>query len=178
MTAANEYAKALFAVSEERGSSDAVCVDARDLIEIISQNKGYTVLLDSPALSLSEKLSLIDGAFESFDKDLKNTVKLLSEKRLCHALVLMLTEYISLYEASRGIIHVEVITAVPMTDAQEARLTEKLARETGKTIVIDKSVDASILGGIKLRYLGREKDASLKTRLLSIEKRIKSTIIN
>ena len=178
MTAANEYAKALFAVSEERGSSDTLLADVRDLIEIISQNKGYPALLDSPALSLSEKLSLIDGALGSLDKDLKNTVKLLSEKRLCHTLFRMLTEYISLYEQSRGIIHVEVITAVPLTDLQKARLKERLEAVSSKSVIIDASVDKSILGGIKLRYLGHQEDASLKARLQSIEKRIKNTVVN
>ena len=48
---------------------------------------------------------------------------------------------------------------------------------TGKTIIIKNTVDKSILGGIKLRYLGKELDGTRKARLNAIEKSLKNTII-
>jgi exodeoxyribonuclease VII large subunit len=56
-------------------------------------------------------------------------------------------------------------------------LKEKLENMTGKAIVIKNTVDKTVLGGIKLRYLGRELDGTLKARLSSIEKSLKNTII-
>ena len=64
-----------------------------------------------------------------------------------------------------------------MTDSQIEALRTKLAQETGKTIIINNTIEPEILGGIKLRYLGRQLDASLKTRLDNFEKSLKNTVI-
>ena len=66
---------------------------------------------------------------------------------------------------ARGIIRAEAISAIPLTEEQRKKLAEKLARITGKQIVIENKVDPSLLGGIKLRYMGIQRDGSVKARL-------------
>jgi F-type H+-transporting ATPase subunit delta len=56
-------------------------------------------------------------------------------------------------------------------------MKEKLAKMTGKTIIIKNTVDKSILGGVKLRYSGIQLDGSVKTRLDTFEKSLKNTVI-
>ena len=57
------------------------------------------------------------------------------------------------------------------------RLKDKLERATGKRVTVKNTVDKSLLGGIKLRYMGRQLDGTLKTKLEGIEKNLKNTII-
>ena len=106
-----------------------------------------------------------------------NVIKILTEKHSVHLFPEIAKEYSAIYNDSRGICNAEVISAVQLTDSQAEKIKEKLEAITGKTIVIKNTVDKSILGGIKLRYLGKELDGSLKARLNSIEKSLKNTII-
>jgi F-type H+-transporting ATPase subunit delta len=173
----NAYADALFSLSEERGATEKVLLDVKALCVILNENPSYLKMLDSPALSLNERLGLIDGAFSTLSRDLLNTVKLLAEKRLCRLLLKVLLAFISKYESSRGIERVEAISSIPLSKEQIERLKEKLEVITKKQIVISNIHDPSILGGIKLRYMDKELDGSMKTRLRDFEKKLSELVI-
>lgn len=174
---AAEYGKALFLLTEETGSSEAVVSDVKALLRVILDNRDYMKLLDTPALTKEEKLSLAEKALSGLDVHLKNTVKLLTEKHCAYLTPGVLKAYLSTYEEARGIEHVEAISAVPLTGEQLARLGSKLTRLTGKRIIIKNTVDSQILGGMKLRYMGIQLDGSIRQRLDSFEKSLRSVIV-
>ena len=159
------YGDALFMLTEELGETEAVLSDLETVEAVVNQNPTYLGMLDSPALSRDERLSLIDRAFSTLNKNLVNTVKILAEKRLSHTLPKVLTYYREAYEASRGIERVEVISAVPLTGAQLTRLKAKLEGITKKQIIISNTHDPSLLGGMKLRYMGVQLDGTVKSKL-------------
>ena len=177
MINAIEYGRALVLLSEETGSTERVREDVTVLIAAIKENPDIIKLLDTPAVSKAERLSVIDKILSSLDVNLCNLVKILAEKREAHSLLKVLDAYLSVYDEARGIERVEAITAIPLSPDQTKRLCEKLQKKTGKTIVISNTVDPTILGGIKLRYMGIQLDASLKTRLDGFEKMLADTII-
>ena len=171
------YGEALFSLAEELGETESVRRDAETLLAVISNSPEYLKMLDSPALSREERLALIDGAFSSLNKSLVNTAKLLTERRLAHTLPKMIAHFEKAYEISRGIERVEVISAVPLTEAQTARLKAKLEGITKKQIIINNTHDPSLLGGMKLRYMGLELDGSVKTKLDGFEKSLSELVI-
>ena len=171
------YGEALFSLAEELGETEAVKRDAELLASVIASSPEYLKVLDSPALSREERLGLIDGSFSSLNKSLVNTAKLLTERRLAHALPKVIDAFVSTYEKSRGIERVEVISAIPLTDAQKSRLKEKLEGITKKQIIINNTHDPSLLGGMKLRYMGQEIDGSIKSKLDGFEKSLGELII-
>ena len=177
MINAIEYGRALFLLSEENGNTERVREDVTVLIAAIKENPDIIKLLDTPAVSKAERLSVIDKILASVDVNLCSLVKMLAEKREAHSLLKVLEAYLSIYDEARGIERVEAITVIPLSDDQAQRLCERLQKKTGKTIVISNTVDPTILGGIKLRYMGIQLDASLKTRLDSFEKMLSDTII-
>ena len=177
MTDMIEYAKALFSLTEEDSSSDRVMEEMTLVDKILSENPRYISLLDTPALSKDERTRLIDEAFSSLDKMLLNTLKLLSERRSIHEYPALVRSYAKLYDEARGIEKVEVISAIALNDEQRERLKARLEKETGKTVILKCTVDSAILGGIKLRYSGIQRDASLKTRLDGISESIKRIVI-
>ena len=177
MTGGTEYGKALFMLTEERGTTDAVLPDVKAAEKIFSDNRDYVKLLDTPALSKAEKLALCDSAFSSLDEDVKNLIKLLCERHSIHAFRDVAREFSKLYDESRGIERVEAITAIPMTDEQLAKLKDKLSSMTGKRIIIKNTINPEILGGVTLRYSGTQIDGSVKTRLDKFGKTLKNTVI-
>ena len=175
--AANEYAKALFSLTEELGTTEAVLSDLKLVDTVLSENPAYIKLTDTPAISVPEKLALLDEAFGSIDESLKNLIKILCERHSVYSFPALAKKFLSLYNESRGIIPAEVISATKLSEPAMTKLKEKLEAKTGKTVVLSNTVDGSILGGLKLRYCGIQLDGSLKARLESIEKSLKSTIV-
>ena len=177
MSGASNYSEALFSLSEEMGISDEVLADLNVTAEILKGYPEYVKLLDTPAVSVPEKLSLIDEAFATVTTTVKNVLKILAEKHSVHVFFDVAKEFSARYNEARGICTAEIISAVELTDAQTQKLKEKLENMTGKTIVIKNTIDKNTLGGIKLRYLGKELDGTLRARLSAIEKSLKNTII-
>ena len=175
--AALEYAKAYFMLTEELSLSEAARDDLLVLRGALSREEGYLSMLDTPALSREERLGLIDQAFGGLNEYLVNLIKILAEKRFAYLIRDVIESYLSLYDDSRGILQVEAITAVAMSEGQIHRLTERLSRETGKTVIISNTIDPTALGGVVLRYMGIQLDGSLKTRLDGLAKGLRSTVI-
>ena len=177
MTAANEYAKALFLLAEESGKTEKILEDAALLARILKENPDYIKLLDTPAVVKGEKIALIDAALGSIEEYLLNLVKILCEEHSVHILPSVLSALRSIYNEARGIEEVEAVSAIPMSDEQIEKMTKKLEAMTGKKIILKNTVDKTILGGVKLRYLGVQLDGSVKTRLDKFSQALKNTVI-
>lgn len=175
--AAREYGHALFMLTEELGTTERVRDEAREVARLFAAHPDYDKMLDTPALSVTERIALIDGALGTLDESLVNLIKLLAERRLSYAIVRTLRAYEDEYMESRGIVRAEVISAVALNDGQKSTLAAKLSGITGKQIIIENKVDPSILGGIKLRYMGIQRDGSVKTRLDELSRSIGQTVI-
>ena len=177
MTYENEYGKALFMLSEESGNTESVLSDVETVFEALFTHSEYIKLLDTPAIDKKEKLALIDEAFSSVDENLKNLLKILCERRMSGTFFDVKNTFCALYDETRGIEHVEAVTAVPMSEQQLSRMTEKLSVLIGKKIIITNKISPEILGGVKLRYEGKQLDDSVKTRLDKFEMSLKNTVI-
>lgn len=172
-----DYGDALFLLSEERGRSDAVRSQIELTRTLLAQHPDYVRLLDTPAVAAAEKATLIDGAFASLDADLVNFIKILSDNHALYLFDRCAAAFEEAFNEARGIEKVEAVTAVAMRDDQKRRLCDKLAAMTGKTILLSNKVDPSVLGGLCLRYCGRQVDATLATRLSAFEKAVKQTVL-
>ena len=177
MTDAKEYGKALYLLAKETGKEEKVAEDVMSLVSVLGNNGEYLKLLDTPSLSKEERVKIADGAFSSLDEYLVNTVKIMTERRMAHAIPSAMEGYALAYDEDKGIERVEAVSAVALDDRQREALRQKLEKLTGKTIIIKNTVDKSILGGMKLRYMGIQLDGSVKTRLESFEKSLKNLVI-
>ena len=177
MNGVQEYGKALFLITEEDGISDKVIADVITAKSVFKENPEYVRLLDSPAIPKEERVALVDQAFVGLNEHLSNLIKILTEKRMIHLFDKVAEAYSALYDEARGILRVEAITAIPLTEEQSQTLSAKLEAKLGKKIILKNTVDSSILGGVKLRYNDVQLDGSVKTRLDKIEEAIKHTVI-
>ena len=69
------------------------------------------------------------------------------------------------------------VTAIPLTEDQAGRLTEKLTQVTGKTIDLTNRVDPSCLGGMRLDYDGKRLDDTVAHRLEAVRSLLKNTVL-
>ena len=174
---AKSYGDALFMLAKELDEIDIVKNDFEILCKSLEQNANYLKLLDTPSLSREERVKLVDSAFNGLNKNLVNMLKILSERRLAYLICKIREAYIVAYDEHYGIERVEAISAIPLNTEQINKLRLKLEKVTGKQIVVTNTIDSSILGGMKLRYLGIQLDGSIKTKLDNFEKSLKDLVI-
>ena len=67
-------------------------------------------------------------------------------------------------------------SAVALDAAQESELVGKLEKLPGKKIQLEKTVDPSVMGGIRLQMEGRQMDGTVKNKLDAIRSRLLHTI--
>ena len=151
--------------------------DVTAAADALSANPDYLKLTDTPALSVPEKLELMSRAFSALGEEVRNLLFILCEKHSVHIFREVAKEYVSLYNESRGICPAEVTSAVALSPDQLDRIGKKLESLTGKTVIIKNKIDRDLLGGIKLAFMGRQLDGSLRARLSAIEDGLKNTIL-
>ena len=172
-----EYGRALFLVGEERGTLKDIYEDAETLSRVLAENGAYIRLMDTPALPTEEKCALIDRAFGALNRDLINFVKILTERRSFYLFERAMATYRALYDERLGILPVEAVSAVALSDAQRAALSAKLAAKTGKRIRLSNTVDPTVLGGLLLRYDGKQVDGTLAVRLSKLGEALSNIIV-
>lgn len=174
MAGKNEYASALFALALEDDMLEEVKSDLEALSDALNENPDYIRLLDTPALSKEERLTLIDEAFSSLCDSVRNLLKILCEKHAVYTVAELCSSFLSLYDERSGIERVEAVSAVALTDAQSDAIIKKLADMTQKKIILTNTVKPEILGGVILRYSGIQLDGSVKARLDSFSESLKN----
>ena len=177
MTGSTHYGRALFEITEELNCSERVLGDVLLMKQVLSDSPEYLKLLDTPAVPKEERVELISESFGTLDTNLTNLLKILSERHNAYLFPRVADEYALLYDESRGIERVEAVTAVPMTETQKERLIKKLESISHKTVKLKTTVDPHILGGMKVRYAGKQLDGSVKTRLDSFEEGLKNLVV-
>ena len=174
---AKSYGDALFMLADELKQTEEIKDDLDILCKTIKENPDYLKLLNTAALSRNERVGLADEALKGLNKNLVSLMKILVERRIAYLIFKIRDAYMSAYDISRGIERVEAITFMPLTELQLNKLKDKLTNITGKQIIIKNTIDPSILGGMKLRYLGIQIDGSIKTKLDSFEQSLKDLVI-
>ncbi len=165
-----EYGDAIYALAAEENCVDEIMEGLELAVAAFRENPGYVTLAQNPALPKEERLGLLDEAFGGVHKYVLNLLKLLCRRSALGLCPGCLEQYKALVYEARGILPVEVISAVPLTEAQADALRQKLATKTGKTILLESKLDPGVLGGVKLRYGGLELDGTAAGRLESLRR--------
>ena len=165
-----EYARALFVLSLEEGKTDEYASDLKIIEDALDTNPGFSDLLTSPAIKLSERLDMIDKVFsQSVSRYVLSFIKLMCEKKRLVCLKECIEEYRGLREEFKKISFVKVVSAVELSEDEKNRLVSKLEKTSGKNVNAEFVVDQSILGGIIVETDGKILDGSLKYKLKDVK---------
>lgn len=164
------YAAALFMLASEKG-----CVEEYDkalgvVSEAFKQNPEYMELLSSPGISLTERLEALEEVFSKvLPEDVLSLIQLLCKNAHIYALHDCALEYKELLNSLNKVKTAKVTTSVKLDDAEKSALKKKLESKLGNNVVLDCSVDKSVLGGINVEVDGKVLDGSLRSRLKDIK---------
>ena len=158
------YAQGLYTLAQEEGLTEQIMTELSVLEQAVDEQ--YLNLLSTPALPKEERCGLLDQAFRGkVHVYVLNFMKLLTEKGYIRHFSGCCAAFRQQYNEDRGILPVRVVSAAALTDTQLEKLKETLEKRTGKTVSLQCSVDAGVLGGVRLDYDGVRIDGTVKARL-------------
>lgn len=166
----SEYAQALFMLAMEKNLGEEY-EKALDLVlDAFAENPMYTEFLESPGISIAERLGGLESAFSNaVPRDVLSFLKLLCEKRYISEFSDCVAQYKALLNEVTGISDAKVTSAVELDEKEKNALKEKLERLSGHKVAIEYTVDPSILGGLIVEIDDKVMDSSLQKHLKDVK---------
>ena len=172
------YAQALYDLAKDELCSEPVLKELSALNESFAQESDFVRLLSAPNLTKEERCGILDDSFRGkVNPYVLNFLKILTEKGYMRYFADCCKEYRAAFNRDHGILEVCAVTAIALSADQTERLTQKLAKVTGKTIDLHNRIDPACLGGIRLDYDGKRVDDTVSHRLESIGALLKNTVL-
>jgi F-type H+-transporting ATPase subunit delta len=168
---ARRYARAVFEIALEKKELDRWQADL-EKIAALGGDAAFIALMENPKIGFEKKDKILSKLLGGVSPLARNLVYLLVSRERLSLVGEIAEEYHRLLDSYRGIEHAEVITAVPLDAADKKRLEEHLGKVVGKRIVLEASVDPSLVGGMIARVGGKLLDGSTQGRLLALKKEL------
>ena len=174
----NVYGESLYELAKEENLTAEIIGQLKVLKDCFAKEPAFVTLLSTPSLTKAERCKILDDSFRGkVQPYVLNFMKILTEKGYLRHFFDCCKTYRDQYNEDNGILPVVAVTAVSLTGEQAARLSDKLARVTGKTIALANRVDPSCLGGVRLEFDGKQLDDTVEHRLAAIGSMLKSTVL-
>lgn len=161
------YARAFFELGSENGSLDTIVSDFTKLAEVYSENAELRAALTDPMVALDAKRGILSAIAQRLGATPVSTrgLLLLGDRRRLAALPQIATTLRELADKKRGVSRAEILSAKPLSESHQTALKAQLDRLTGKQIVLDITIDPSLIAGVVVRIGDTVLDGSIRARL-------------
>lgn len=168
--AAKRYAKALLALATQDNQIKEIASDMQLINTTLNQSRDLSVVLKSPVIKSSQKLSSLNAIFKDVNKYTAQLFKVLIDNKRIPLLHKVAEVFVQLVDEINHVVTAKVTTAVPMTDDIEKEIMAKIKAMTkSETVKLTKSVDEKLIGGFLLRIGDLEYDASIANKLNNLK---------
>jgi F-type H+-transporting ATPase subunit delta len=173
--AAAGYARALFDLAVLADAVDATDEGLSAAAAAVRGSADLRSALTDTSVPAEKKRDVLRDIFgASVTPEVLAIVTVLAERGLVGSLTAVAGSFREIAESERGIVVAEVVTAIPLDGALRASVTDKLAASLGRPVVLRETVDATILGGIRIQVAGRVLDGSVSTQLEGVRQALTS----
>jgi F-type H+-transporting ATPase subunit delta len=173
---ARVYATALYQAAEEGGRIAEVRRDLGEFVAALESSDELRRFLVADEVSDAKKKEVLLELTEGGDELMRNFLRLMVDKNRESELEEAYRVFIQLTEQAQGLVHVQVVSAVPLTASVQEALRKKIESSLDKTVELSLTVDREILGGLRLRIGDRVADASVRHRLERLREVLTSPI--
>ncbi len=174
----NVYGGALYELAAAENLSREILGELSALEKSFAEEPEFIRLLSAPNLPKQERCRILDDSFSGkVHQYVLNFLKILTEKGYPRHFSDCCAAYRERYNLDNGILPVTAVTAVPLTEEQSARLTDKLNGITGKSVELTNTVDPDCLGGVRLDFDGKRLDDTVAHRLEAVRSLLKNTVL-
>lgn len=171
---ARRYARALFSLGQENGESEKYSESLAAIAELYHEDTILDALVN-PMYPLEIRQNVMEKIGESAGGDsiLIRFLTLLVEKKRAVILPEIAIAIQAMVDEEQNICHGSVVSAVELNEELKGKVRETLEKITGKTVMLETSVDPSIIGGIVAKVGDLVLDGSIKAQLHGLKEAIK-----
>jgi F-type H+-transporting ATPase subunit delta len=168
LTIARPYARAAF---EHASARAAVSEWARKLAFAAgaAMDPRVSALFGDPRIEPRALATLFQEGGEAADSDFTHFLELLADNRRLRELPEIAALFDKMKREAEHVLKARVRSAVALDDAQVQRLVAALKQRYRSDIELERSIDASVLGGAVIDVGENVIDGSLKSRLAKLE---------
>lgn len=173
LRASNRYAGALFSLAEERDELSKVEQDLAAVSRVLEEHPQITRIVWNSTISAQDKEAALEKIFgRMVSPVVLNFLKLLIKKNRFSEIASIQKSFHTRFEAKKKIREVTVLVSRSLTEEAEKKLRALLNKKLASEIRLAVKTDPSLIGGLVLRFDGREIDASYKNRLREIRQKL------
>ncbi|MFS8893491.1 ATP synthase F1 subunit delta [Synechococcus sp. O70.1] len=161
------YAEALVSLASGQGLLDTFTADVRFIAAVLQATPELGQFLASPLVKTEAKKNLLQQVFaDQIHPLLLNALQLLTDRRRIMFLGALCQRFLELQRKLQNIVLAEVTAAVPLTEAQQQSLRERVKDFTqASSVELQISQDPTVLGGVILKIGSQVIDLSLRGQL-------------
>lgn len=170
------YTDALYELAEEQKILDAVATDLRNLLVVSDSNPDFIAIVNHPRLTRKQLVKVSETLAETLklNKLTGKFLALVAEQRRLPILSAIITTFLAKLAAQRGEFTASVRSASALTPQQTEQLSARLAAMAGGKVHMDVREDKSLIGGLTVQLGSRLIDASIRSKLQRLERKLKS----
>ncbi|HJR14607.1 MAG TPA: F0F1 ATP synthase subunit delta [Rhodanobacteraceae bacterium] len=167
LTIARPYARAAYEIASAHDAQNEWAKKLAFAAEVAAEPQ-VVALFGDPRLSPHMLASLFLRGGEAADSEFARFLGVLADNRRLRELPEIAALFEQMKRDAEHVLRVRVRSAVPLDDAEAARLVEALKRRFNSDIDLERSVDPAILGGAVIDAGETVIDGSLKSRLAKL----------
>ena len=164
------YAQAIFELARDKNALEQVEKELLLVQDTLSTQADLAALLYHPRVPGQAKKDTIKKVFApELSEFVCHFLLLLVDKRRETALTGIVRQYVALANKARNIVEAEVTTARALTAVEQEKLGAKLSKVTGRTVILKRTVDQAIIGGVIVKIGDKLIDGSIVRQLKALE---------
>ena len=174
ITIARPYAEAVFALAREQNALP-VWSEMLDVAGNVARDPGMRAALESPKLSAGDKEALfLSICGERLNGDARSFIRVLIEADRIALLPQIRELFHLLKDEAEGVARAHIASAFPMDETQLDRVKRALEKRFGKKIEATVTIDADLIGGLRIAVGDTVIDASVQSELRAMANHLRS----
>lgn len=164
------YAQGLMSVAQSHNITEEIGNDMRSLLSLVKESPELEQFLANPFVKAEGKKAAIEQiAGEQVHQFTRNFLKVLVDRGRILFLEGICQQYLALLRKFNQTVLAEVTATVPLNEAQEGTVREKVQAMTGaRQVELEVNIDPELIGGVIIKVGSQVIDASLRGQLRRI----------
>jgi ATP synthase F1 delta subunit len=169
---AEVYARSLFEVAQEHDKLDTVREQLNQFTDALRDDRDLSVFFFSPYFSTEEKKDGLHRGISGAEEVFMNFLEALIERHRMPVIFRVRTRFEVMWDKVNKRLPVQVTSAIELDRKTLESIGQRIGEQTGDQIELSSHVDPEILGGIVLRVGNFILDASIRTRLEQLRRKV------
>ncbi|MFN2428260.1 MAG: ATP synthase F1 subunit delta [Candidatus Binatia bacterium] len=173
-SSATRYARALLEVATKETDPVKAGDDLTAFATVVSQNDELRRALASPKVPASGKRAIVEAIGDKLKlaTPVAKLLALLATRDRLDILDDLAVVYRERLQEQQHVVRADVTSAAPLDAARTKSLEARLASVTGRQIVLEASVDPTLIGGLVAKIGSTVYDGSVRTQLERMRERL------